>query len=61
VADETAPDRFVHVVTVTGWDGRERNVDLLELVYQDPAERPPAVTRMLGNAEVAAGVTIPDA
>lgn len=61
VPDEASPDRFVYVVAVTGWDGRERNVDLLDLVYLDLAERPPVVTRMLGNAEVAAGVTIPDA
>ncbi|MCW2914737.1 MAG: hypothetical protein JWN52_2805 [Actinomycetia bacterium] len=56
--DASAPQDFKYVVTVAGWDGAEHQVDVFDLAYEELGHRPPVVTRMLGNAEVLAGVTV---
>jgi hypothetical protein len=59
-ADSSAPQDVKYVVTVTGWDGVERQLDVLDLAYEELGHRPPVVMRMLGNAEKLAGVTVPE-
>jgi hypothetical protein len=58
ITDRSVPNGFKYVTKVTGWDHQEHNVDVLELAYEGLRHRPPVVTRMMGEAEVAAGVTL---
>ncbi|MDX6431128.1 MAG: hypothetical protein QOE54_3494 [Streptosporangiaceae bacterium] len=58
--DESDPQDVKYVVTVTGWDGVDRRVDVFDLAYEELGHRPPVLMRMLGDAEVLAGVTVPE-
>jgi len=57
VGDTSIRSGFKYVLGVTGWDGQQHEFDVLKLVYNGLQQRPPAVTQMIADAEVAATVT----
>ena len=58
IADASISSGFKYVLRVTGWDNEEHGVDVFELTHKGLRYRPPVVTQMMGEAEVAAGVTL---
>jgi hypothetical protein len=58
VEDNSTASGFRYVVKVIGWDEHEHEVDVLELARDGLRYRPPVLTRMMGDAEVAAGIAV---